>query len=517
MMPPVIEMCESRTLLAGVSVTTYHNNNARMGANLAETRLTPANVNSSTFGKKQSLAVTGQVYAQPLYVSGMLFPHLSGTIKRNVVFIATQHDFVYAFDADRGTLLWRITAFAKATERPIPADDTQSDDVVPEIGITGTPVIDRSTNTMYFVAKAKRVSGGGAPYVARLYAVDLFTGRNKLGPVVITASVSGSGDGNNNGVISFDPLIENQRPALTLLNGVVYIAFASHGDIGLYHGWVLGYRTTDLVRVSVWNDTADGSRGGIWMSGGGLSADSKGNLYIAIGNGTFDANTGGRNYGDSIVRIRTTAGTHFTPADYFTPFNQDTLEATDIDFGSTGVLLLPTQSGAHPNELIVGGKEGKLYVLDRNNLGQFNSGFDNVVQTIGPDGRSGGYDTPVYFNGRVFYGASGGSLESFDVSNGMLSSTGQTTAATFDFPGANPAVSANGTSDGIVWAIGPAGDGHAILYAYSTDDLGTALYTSDDAGSRDRAATRVKFSTPVIADGKVIVGTDGKVEIYGLL
>jgi outer membrane protein assembly factor BamB len=156
-------------------------------------------------------------------------------------------------------------------------------------------------------------------------------------------------------------------------------------------------------------------------------------------------------------------------------------------------------------------------VLDRNNLGQFNSGFDNVVQTIGPDGRSGGYDTPVYFNGRVFYGASGGSLESFDVSNGMLSSTGQTTAATFDFPGANPAVSANGTSDGIVWAIGPAGDGHAILYAYSTDDLGTALYTSDDAGSRDRAATRVKFSTPVIADGKVIVGTDGKVEIYGLL
>jgi hypothetical protein len=318
-------------------------------------------------------------------------------------------------------------------------------------------------------------------------------------------------------VISFDPLIENQRPALTLLNGVVYIAFASHGDIGLYHGWVLGYRTTDLVRVSVWNNTADGSRGGIWMSGGGLSADSKGNLYIAIGNGTFDANTGGRNFGDSIVRIRTTAGTHFTPADYFTPFNQDTLEATDIDFGSTGVLLLPTQSGAHPNELIVGGKEGKLYVLDRNNLGQFNSGFDNVVQTIGPDGRSGGYDTPVYFNGRVFYGASGGSLESFDVSNGMLSSTGQTTAATFDFPGANPAVSANGTSNGIVWAIGPAGDGHAILYAYSTDDLGTALYTSDDAGSRDRAATRVKFSTPVIADGKVIVGTDGKVEIYGLL
>jgi PQQ-like domain len=510
----LIEPCEPRRLLS-TDVLTYHNDLARDGANTSETQLTLSNVNPSAFGKKFQLSVDGQLYAQPLVVSGLAFTRGKlPTIHRNMVYVATENDTVYAFDADRGQLIWSVRTLGTSMgETPIPAVDTGSDDLTPQIGITSTPVIDRSNDTIYVVAQAKR---GSSTYITRLYALDLLTGA-KLdgGPAIIRASVSGTGSGVSNGTISFQSLIENQRSALTLVNGVVYMGFASHGDLGPYHGWVLGYDENTLQQAAVWNDTPAGVEGGIWQSGGGFAADSAGNLFIATGNGDFNADTAGPNYSDSLVKISTTSGP-FTPSDSFTPFNQADLQGGDLDFGSTGVLLLPDDVTPVP-EALVGGKEGKIYVVDQDNLGGFGNGVDNIIQTIQPsNGQGGGFDTFSYFNGNVYYASSHGTLESFSVQNDGTLAPNQNNGENISFPGANPSISANGTSNGIVWYIDHT-SGQAVLRAYAADDLSHQIYASNLSGKRDRAGSYVKFSTPTIANGKVFVAAADQLDIYGLL
>jgi regulation of enolase protein 1 (concanavalin A-like superfamily) len=518
----VVEALESRRLLA-VSVTTYHNDLGRTGQNLAETVLTTPVVNQGTFGKLFSVSVDGQVYAQPLVVPGV---GVAGKGIHNVVFVATQHDSVYAFDADSNSgsnsaALWQVSFINSAAGvTTVPSADVNTGDITPEIGITSTPVIDPATGTLYVVAKTKEVSGGNTTYVQRLHALDITSGAEKFGgPVVISASVPGTGDGSVGGMISFNALRENQRAGLALVNGVVYIAWASHGDNGPYHGWVMGYNAATLQRVVAFNTTPTGGLGGIWMSGGAPSADAAGNLYVGVGNGTFDANTGGPNYGDSALKLSTAGGT-LSVADWFTPYNQQYLNSVDLDFGSAGMLLLPDQPGTYPHLIVTGGKEGKIYVLNRDDLGHFNAGFDDVVQTVSGQ-VSGLFDTPAYFNGRIYLvggsntGGAPGVIQAFNIVNGQLSlqSSG---SQTYGFPGATPSISANGSSNGIVWTI--QNGSPAILHAYDANNVATEFYNSSQAvGGRDQLSAGVKFAVPTVANGKVYVGTSNSLAIFGLL
>ena len=332
---------------AQVRVTTFHNDNSRTGQNTSETILTPANVHVTTFGKLFSQAVDGFVYAQPLYVPNVSIPS-KGT--HNVVYVATEHDSVYAFDADNNTgsnasPLWK-TSFINPSQgiTTVSSNDVGCSDLIPEIGVTGTPVIDTASGTLYVVAKTKE----RGKFVQRLHALDIATGAEKFGgPVVIRAKVKGSGDGSVNGFITFDPLRHSQRPGLLLQSGAVYIGWASHCDIGPYHGWIMSYDTQTLAQKAVWNSTPDAGLGGFWASGAGLAADARFNLFVASGNGTFDVDGGGRDFGDSIIKLPLPTTNRFKVSDYFTPYDQDSLENGDVDLGSGGVLLLPDQTGPH--------------------------------------------------------------------------------------------------------------------------------------------------------------------------
>ena len=391
---------------------TYHNDNFRTGANLNETVLTPANVNSTTFGKLFSYALDG--YALCLATlrgqrehSGQGLPQCrlrcDGARQRLRLRCRRLEQCTAVAGELHQSGCWRYDRSLRRYGRRM--------DIKPEIGITGTPVIDPTTGTLYVVAKTKEVVGGNTNYVQRLHALDITTGAEKFGgPVVIQASVPGTGDGSQGGIVTFNSLRQLQRPALLLSNGVVYIAFGSHGDNPPYHGWVLGYNATTLQQVMVYNDTANGSDGGIWQSGGGLDADTAGNIYFSIGNGTFDANTGGVDYGDSIVKLSPTGAV----LDYFTPFDQASLSAADVDLGTSSPMLLPNQSGPNPHLLVMAGKGGTLYLVNRDNMGKFNSNNNNqIVQSlvnIFPHGgidptAAGNYSNPVYFNGTVYYGA----------------------------------------------------------------------------------------------------------------
>src|SRR5690349_6942312 len=506
-------------MIASAGVFTYHNDIARTGQNLNETTLTWTNVNQAQFGKKFSYTLDGIPYASLLYVAGVSIA--AGV--HNVVYVATEHDSVYALDADglSPTPLWQVSFIDPARGiTTISSVDMNNDDLGPEIGITCTPVIDEGSGTLYVVAKTKEVAGGITNYVQRLHALDITTGAEKFGgPVVIQASVSGTGDGNDgNGHVPFDAFRENQRPALLLSNGVVYIAFASHGDQGPYHGWVLGYDATTLQQVMVYNDTANGGLGGIWQSGGGLSADSAGNIYFVTGNGTFDADTGGVDYGDSIVKISPNG----TVLDYFTPYDQATLSALDLDLGSGLPLLLPDQSGAHPHLLVTAGKDGTIYVIDRDNMGHFNPSSNNqIVQSLVNIFRLGNFGAPVYFNGFVYFSPWGMTVQAFQLNNGLLSAapTSQSSGAFFGFPGGMLAISANGATDGILWAVErPDPSIPGVLHAYKATDLGSELYNSNQAGSRDTFDfPAVKFNIPLVANGKVYVASVSQLTIYGLL
>src|ERR1700722_9240679 len=486
-----------------VSVLSYHNDLARTGQNLNETLLTPASVTSGQFGRLFSYPVDGQVYTQPLYLPGVIIP---GKGIHNVVFIATEHDSVYAFDADNdlGAPLWRVS-FLNAAQgiTTASAADLACDSITPEIGITATPVIDQATGTLYVVAMTEDTSSGN--YAHRLHALDVTTGAERAGsPVEIQASVPGTGNGNT--VVPFEPWLYKERAGLLLLNGVVYTAWSSQCDSGNYHGWIIGYNARTLEQSAVFTDTPNWDAGAFWQGGAGPAADSDGNIYAVSANGTFDANSGGLDLGESVLKLA--AGKSVTVADYFTPYNAAELSDKDVDFGSSGALLLPDEAGnaAHPHLLVTGSKSGAVYLLDRDNLGHFRpDGDSQIVQSlasaVGPI-----FGIPTYFNHTVYFSAAHDQVKAFPLQNGLLSALpASASSATFAMLGTVPAISANGTANGILWTIDPSG----LLHAYDAADLGNQLYQGS-------AGPYVKFSTPTIANGKVYVGTLDSLVVFGL-
>jgi concanavalin A-like lectin/glucanase superfamily protein/HYDIN/CFA65/VesB family protein len=495
---------------------THHNDYLRTGANTSEIVLTPTNVNQAQFGKLFSYTLDGIAFASPLYVANVNIP---GQGFHNVLYVATEHDSVYAWDADglSTTPLWK-TSFLGTGIKPVPCADTgECGDIPTEIGITGTPTIDQSTGTLYVVAKTKE----GVNYVQRLHALDITTGAEKLGgPVAIQATIAGSGSGSQNGQLSFDALKENQRPALVLSNGVVYIGWASHGDQVPWHGWVIGYNASTLQQAAVYCVSPDGYGGGIWSSGGGLGADASGNIYFTTGNGDFNANSGGRDFGDSVVKI----GPNGSVVDYFTPFDQANMEANNFDLSSAGPVLLLDQPGPIPHLLVAAAKTGTIYVVNRDNMGHFHAGSDSqIVQSlvgILPNGmpETGNYSAPAFFNNYIYFAAVNDTLKAFQLVNGLLSSG--PTSQSFDvYPnrGGSFAVSGNGTSNGIIWAVQDNNPNPGVLHAYDAGNLANEFYNTSQAGTRDALGLATKFSIPLVANGKVFVGAQAQLVVYGLL
>jgi outer membrane protein assembly factor BamB len=504
-------------------ITTYHNNVVRDGLNAQETILTLANVNSAQFGKIGFDPVDGLVDAQPLYLANVI----AGGKLRNVLYIATEHDSVYAFDADTGEQIWKTSVLGSGETTSDPRGCYQ---VVPEIGILSTPVIDRkqgANGTLFAVAMTKDASGN---YHQRLHALDITTGAEIAGSrAEITASYPGTGDNSSNGVVVFDPSQYKQRAALMLLNGNIYIGWSSHCDIGPYTGWVMAYSESTLKQTQLLNLTPNGSDGSIWMSGGGQAADSSGNIYFFDANGTFDhvldANGFPSNgdFGNAILKL-STAG-KLAVADYFEPFNTDDESGSDLDLGSGGVVLLPDQTdsqGVVHHLLAGGGKDANLYVADRDHLGKFISGGtdnSNLYQFVSGALEGGVFSTPAFFNGVLYIGAVGDALKAFSMANAKLATipASQTTTR-FQYPGTTPSVSANGTQNGIVWALESAASAPAVLHAYDAANLGNELYNSQQApNGRDSFGTGNKFITPLIVNGKVYVGTPTGVAVFGQL
>ncbi|GHO87884.1 hypothetical protein [Dictyobacter formicarum] len=509
---------------ANTAVTTYKNDILRTGQNRNETILNTSNVNQNQFGKRIEYTVDGQVYAQPLYLPNV---NIAGTV-HNVVFVATEHDSLYAFDADQisstpiSTFLWHRSFINPPAVTTVSSSNVGCGDINPEYGITGTPVIDPSTNTLYVVANT--LENGVNTY--RLHAIDLTTGNDKPGsPTLIQASVQGS-----TGTVTFNSVIQMNRPGLLLLNGVVYIGWGSHcdNDIAHYHGWLMGYSASTYQQVTIYNDTLNGKGGAIWQSGQGIAADSSGNIYVMTGNGTFDVNTGGVDLGDSFIKLSTLGG--LKKVDYFTPFNQSCLSAGDIDLGSGGPVLLPTS-----NEMVGAGKEGRVYVVSQANLGQYtpdpnlNCGtseknrtdIDKIVQELPPNTASGGvFGSPSYWNSPagefVYLVGIHDHVKAFRLNNGLLSTSASSQSPeSFNYPGGDVAISSNGNtaSSGIAWTIGP----NAVLYAYDATNLAKELYNTSQNSSRDGLPSYTKFSVPTIANGEVFVGTHSTLNIYSLL
>lgn len=521
------------SMRAQVSVTTWHNDIGRTGQNLNETILNLSDVNATQFGKLFSQAVDGYVYAQPLYLSNVTVNGQS----HNVVYVATENDSVYAFDADsnggsNASPLWFAsmlsTAHGAATGAATVSSTYVGTDIQPQVGITGTPVIDPSSGTLYVVSATLE----GSTFVQRLHALDVTSGAEKFGgPVVITASVPGTGNGSVNGTLTFDPEWENQRPALLLLNGIVYVGFASHGDNGPWHGWLFGYNAKTLAQTGVFCDSHNGLGGGMWMSGAGLAADvvdplnhPYGRMFVATGNGDYTASspyTNNMDYGDSILDLDLTNGVP-TVADEFTPYNQQTLDYSDTDQASGGVMLLPTQSsGANPYLLTQVGKSGTLYLLNQNNLGGYNTAGDQVLEeTADAVGVNGAWSTAAYWNDTVYYWGVNDTLKAFPLSSGQLGAASGTSLEHYNYPGATPSISANGNSQGIVWSLET--DGYyaqypAVLMAHNAANPAVTLYSSNTNIARDNPGPAVKFAVPTVANGKVYAGTETQLSVYGLL
>jgi hypothetical protein len=506
--------------MSQTNVLTFHNDNAHTGQNLTETILTPANVNAADFGKLLDLPVDGKVDAQPLYVSGLQIPN-SGS--HNVVFAATEHDSVYAFDANDGTKLWQVSLL-KSGETP--SDARNCNQVVPEIGITATPVIDLRAGpggTIYLVAMSK---DGAGNYHQRLHALNLQTGAEQFGgPVDVTATYPGTGENNSNGMVVFDPKQYKERASLLLLNGVVYTSWTSHCDIQPYTGWLIGYNETTLAQTSVLNFAPNGGEASIWGAGGGPANDASGNIFIQLANGTFDTTLNSQgfpnqaDYGNAMVKVAVDGGLHV--ADYWTMYNTIAESNADQDLGSGGVLLLPDLQDANgaTRHLAVGaGKDAHIYVFDRDNLGKFNPSSNASLYQEIPSNLAGAvFATPAWFNGFVYFGAVNDSIRAFPVNNARLAGTpSSTTASRFGYPGATPSISANGSSNAILWAVESSSLG--VLHAYDATDLSKELYNSNQApNGRDHFGGPNKFIVPTIADGKVFVGTPNSVAVFGLL
>jgi hypothetical protein len=494
---------------------TWHNDLARTGQNLQETVLTPTNVNYKTFGKLFSFPVDGQIFGQPLYVYNVAIP---GKGTYNVIYVTTENDSVYAFDADgvETTALWH-DSFINPSKgiTPIPCADTGAKPCpfASVIGITGTPVIDPGSGTLYLVAATKE----NGKFVNRLHALDITSGTEKFGgPVQIKASVKGTGAGNNHGVVSLNAQHESQRPGLLLLNGVVYIGWASFGDVAPFHGWVLGYGATSLAQTAVFNSTPNGSDGGVWQSGAAPSVDGAGNIYLITGNGTFDINKGGIDRGDSFLKFNAS----LSVTDYFTPFDQLKLAKNDLDLGSGAGMLLPTQKGKFPNEIISAGKEGLIYVVNRSNMGKFDAQKNRVVETV-PGSATGYWGSAAYWNSTVYYSGTEDFLSQYALSNGLLSKSPVYQAPTKFDRGSTPCVSANGAANGIVWAIEriPYNNGipPEVLHAYDATKVSQELYNTNQAGTRDVLGPGITFSIATVMNGKVYVGTGSELDVLGLL
>ena len=540
----------SSTTAAAVAVLTQHNDNQRTGANLNETILNINNVRPGTFGKLFTREVDGHIYAQPLYVPGVSIPNKG---VHNVVYVATQHNSVYAFDADNPVAsapLWHVNLGQSA---PVPADFGNRygpfEDIAVEVGITSTPVIDLGTNTLYVVAfirdtnPATTCSPASPPcvYHHSLHALDITSGAEKFsGPVQIAGSVPGVGVDSVNGVVTFNSHQQIQRSALLLSNGVVYVAFAGYSDTDPYHGWIFGYNAATLARVSIFNATPNAvatatdlfpGEGGIWQSGQGPSADASGYVYAITGNGSFSANTGGVDYGDSFLKLdpQHLQSGRLSVADWFTPYNQQLLSQTDLDVGSTGVLLIPGT-----NYLVGGGKEGILYQIDKTNMGHYNGpgGPDQVVQRFPILPLTKLFNSPILWDrpaGRLVYiwGISG-PLEALGFTGGLLQQTPVATGSTSlsqGFPGGAISLSANGsdTSTGIVWASHPAPSSQpstnkaGVLRAYNAANIGIELWNSG-INPNDSVGIHTKYNAPTIANGKVYLGTSsGQLVVYGLI
>jgi hypothetical protein len=529
------------TDLAGVF--TYHNNLSRDGSNPREYALTPSSVSSATFGKLFSCTVDGAIYAQPLWVANLT---ING-VQRNVVFVATQHESLYAFDADVNTCtpLWQVSLIDTAhggssSETSVPSGPSGHlvgsgyGDITPEVGVTGTPVIDPSSNTLYVVSKS--VIPSGPTFYQRLHAIDLSTGNEKSGgPVTIAGTYPGTGDGGT--TVTFNPRQQNQRPGLVLVNGIVYIAWSSHEDTAPYYGWVMGYNASTLAQASVLNITPNVHYGGIWMGGGAPAADSSNNLYLISGNGTFDVTdtTGPTNdYGDSFLKLTS----NLSVSQYFTPSDQANDNVNDADFGSGGAAILVDQPSGPVQHLVIGGgKDGYLYLLNRDAMGGL--GDSNAWQRFNFGNQI--FSTGAFWNNTFYMAGVGGHLQAFNfnTSTGTINTLNVSqSSASFGFPGSTPSVSASGTTNGIVWALDngkycteqSSGCGPAVLHAYDGTNVHTELWNST-LGTGNAAGNAIKFTVPTVANGKVYVGTrgnntggttssttiPGELDVYGLL
>jgi hypothetical protein len=513
---------------AGTSVTTWHNDNARDGWNSSETELAPQTVNATTFGKLRDLPVDGNVDAQPLYVSNL---SIAGQT-HNVLIAMTEHGTAYAFDADGGTQLWQVSTLAT---NETTSDDHGCSQIAPEIGITDTPVIDRAYGTngaVFLVAMSKDAKGA---YHQRLHALDLTTGAELAGsPSEIQATYPGTGYGSSNGMQLFAPGQYAERVGLLLMNGQIYMAWTSHCDQDPYTGWLMVYSESTLQQTGVFNMTPNGpssphyanGEGSVWMSGAGLGADTQGNIFFLDANGSFDATLDGNgfpaqgDFGNSFLKI-STSGNKLAAADYFATYNVQSESAADQDLGSGGVVLLPdlVDAGGATRQLAVGaGKDTNIYVVDRNNMGKFNSATNNAVYQQVSNALSGGvFSAPAFFNNTVYYAAVGNYLKAFPITQARLATApaGQS-ANTFAFPGATPSISSNGTQNGMVWAIENQ-SGAGVLHAYDATNVASELYNSNQApGNRDHFPYS-KYVPPTIANGKVFVGTTNSVAVFGLL
>ncbi|MGB6596908.1 MAG: hypothetical protein WBE70_07275 [Candidatus Acidiferrum sp.] len=506
-----------------INVVTYHYDNLRTGQNLNETILTPANVNSTTFGKLGAFTVDGLVDAQPLYLSAVAMPTV-GT--RNVLYVATENDSVYAFDADSvngntGTFLWKVSLLATGETA---SDNRGCGQVTPQIGVTSTPVIDRSRGShgaIYLVAMSKDANGN---YHQRLHALDLTTGAELFGgPTTVQATYPGTGDDSSAGNLVFDPKQYKERPGLLEIGTTIYTMWSSHCDARPYTSWVMSYDANTLAQTSVLNLVPNGSEGGIWMAGTAPAADASGNIYFMVGNGDFDTtlNASGfptnANCGNCYVKLTSTAP--ITLLDYFTPLNTVAESDSDTDFGSGGPLLLPDLVDASGNtrHLAVGsGKDSVIYVVDRDNMGKFNGGQDNIYQQISGQLGGGVWSKPSYFNSTVYYGAVGDHLKSFPIVDAQLAATPATQSSeSFAYPGTTPSISANGTTNAIVWAVENGSTG--VLHAYNATNLTNELYNSNQAANNRDQFSDNKYVTPMVANGKVYVGTPNSVVVFGLL
>lgn len=497
-------------------VLTYHNNNARTGLDTRETKLTLSNVNSSTFGLLFNLPADGLVDAEPLYISSV---NVNGTT-RNVVVVATEHDSVYGYDADTGANLWHVRTLKSGEST---SDDRGCSQVTPEIGITSTPVVYHPTSgkpIVYLVAMSKDSSGN---YHQRLHALDATSGAELLGgPIDIAAKYPGTGDNSSNGYVIFDPSQYKERAGLLMIGSTVYLSWASHCDFRPYTGWIMGYNASNLKQTTVLNITPNGNEGAIWNSGAGMAADSSGNIFLLDANGVFDTNLNGSgfpsegDYGNAFLRLTTKGG--LAVADYFEMYNQADENNTDTDLGSGGTLLTTQKdSNGKTWQLAVGaGKDSNLYVVDRTNMGKFNSNGNNIYQELNGVLPGGIWSMPAAGADRLFYGPQNAPVYEFQFKNAKLLSTPVAqTAFVFPYPGATPSISANGAQNAIVWAA--ANTNPAALYAFRADTL-QMLYNSGQAPKgRDNFGNGNKYVTPMIANGKVYVASQTGVGVFGLL